>query len=453
MILKNILISIFITSSFIAVINKNEALPPPASSMITSERTTPELGITELTLANGMTICLKPSSLQEEELLFHGFSPGGYLLVEPAQRASAKLSAAISWESGLGTLSGDQFAKLLYNHEIELQPLVGPYGHAMEGSVPAENLPQLLEVIHQLFSTPQFSSEALQRVTERTRASLKHRATNPDALIEDAVKSINTTDLTSLSPLSEADLRTVDLNSAKQFYSTHFLNPSTYTFVIVGDFDVDEIKPLIVKHLGSLTAPAAPAQPQPTLALSFPKGVSRRLLKVQGIEESETRMTFCLNVSTTDSDFRFWETASQVIETHLRQAFQNSTHSIDVALEFPLHPKADPIWLTLQFRGPKVHADELIQLAIRELRELQSRGPTPEEVETALKLQECNDEFWEGENSYWLAALSSHYQLQLDLDCLSLKRARLDVAPAQIATFLQKALDLSSYTVVTQQPN
>lgn len=466
MIVKNALLALFLSCSSIILASEvpqsiPQLAPQPAAaqaiSPIAHERSLPALGVTELTLTNGVRVCLKPTSFDEDEILIHGFAPGGFTLAGPAKRASAELAPAIAWESGIGSLTGQQWSRALFASEIDLAAHVGPYDHSIEGSAPAEKLADLMRMLGSLYTAPQFSQSAVTKVIERMRESAKHQAEDVEELFEYAIKAINSSDLPALRSLTDHEITQIDYLAAETFYRTHFLNPKDLTFVVVGDFSIEEIKPLVIEHLARIPPVTAQTHDAPLLLqCSFPKDVRRGYVTAKEARDSLTRMTFCIEGTTKPEDLRLWETITQVLETRLRRAFIDevgSTQGIDVALELPLHPLCNPTWLTLQFRCSPATTHRLVEVALREIRDLQRQGPTAGDLKTAIELQSCNDLFWEGDNGYWLALVSNHYRQGLRLENLhqesSKESSASSVTLESIASLMRTALDLGRYTVVT----
>lgn len=453
-----ITVLVLITSTLLPYTNSLAVEGPQAissSSPISQERSLPAMGIIEYKLANGISVCLKPTAFDDDEVLIHGFAPGGFALVEPAKRASAQLAAAIAWESGIGSLSSLQVSRLLYDSEVEIATYVGPFCHSIEGIAPPDRIPELLRLIGNIFTAPKFSKEAVPSVIEHMKQSASHHTDDAETRFEDVIKAINSGDLAALRPLSDKEISTVDFQTASDFYHSVFLNPSQLTFVIVGSFDPNTIKSLIAHYLGSIPTHSSATKQSQALQPVFPQGVRHEYVTAKGSPENLTQITFSLSVKDKPVNLRRWETATQVLEARLRRAFTaevGSTQGIDVALELPLHPSCVPIWLTLQFRSSPAKTERLVEVAVRELQELQKSGPTQEEVQTATELQQRNDLYWEGDNGYWLSLLSNHYQLGMSLDTVAADSKRSQPSTADITEFLRTCVDPRSYTVVTLGP-
>lgn len=453
---RSLLFSLVLASfiGFVHTLNATHLVVEAVSNKqpLASERSIPSFGALEITFSNGIKVCLKPTDIEEDEILIHGFAPGGYGSVDPAQRASAQLSAAIAWESGIGAHSAQELTQFLYDENMELNTSVGYCSHSIEGCSGSKSFPKLLKTINEIFMAPHFDKELVPKLIDLFQESARIRSVDPEAQFEDAIKMLNSENNPSFRPLKESEIATIDYQIAEHFYRTQFLNPKGYTFVIIGDFDIETMRPLVTKWLGSIPPQPPALTPVEKPIATFPKGIVRQFLPVREASENLTNITFNLKLSE-PFNLRLLETMTQVIETRLRQAFTKevgSTQGIDVALELPLHPSQNPLWLSLQFRSTREETKRLIFAALRELQLLQRSGPTPEDTQTALMLQDYNDVYWESDNSYWLALLSNHYQLGLNLDQQPSDREQSQESFSTIIeNLLRTSLDLTNYTIVT----
>ena len=59
------------------VVDKPLVAKPPQPGTVVSERTVPEVGLTEWTLSNGARVVFKPTDFQNDQILLRGWKPGG----------------------------------------------------------------------------------------------------------------------------------------------------------------------------------------------------------------------------------------------------------------------------------------------------------------------------------------------------------------------------------------
>src|SRR5687767_16010518 len=67
----------------------------PAPGTVSSRREIPEIGVTVLTLSNGVEVWLKPTDFRNDQILFSSYAPGGISLASEADYKSAGLATAM----------------------------------------------------------------------------------------------------------------------------------------------------------------------------------------------------------------------------------------------------------------------------------------------------------------------------------------------------------------------
>lgn len=445
--LKNLFI--LISALILLFCNKLTAAPGYTTTKLE------EIGAVELQLANGIKVLIKPIE-DSDEILVHGVAAGGYSVLAPEQRSSGKVAASIAWESGFGKWNCNEVSNKLLKDSLELEIAVAPFHRTLDGAAFPSKLKNLLGMIRQLYSAPQFDSTVAPEVLSRLRDSVTLRHRDPETLFEDVIRSINTGDLAILHPITHDDLDQVDVDIAKRYYFNHFLATDNLTFLLVGQINLNEVIPLVVEHLGAIPKRQTPPSKETTPLLSVPIGLTKREVPSPYLQECLMRMTYSLSFDLTETSWQQLETVSQVIETRLRQRFREAvgaTQGIDVAYEFPYYPNNSSAWLTVQFRCPGCKSDKLAQIVREELALLQSVGPTRQELEKVRLQQMRNDEFWLDSKNYWVQLLSNYYLWNLDpRNAIKNHANSTHHEPEVIRNFIKNHLELNNYTMVHLKP-
>ena len=105
----------------------------PAPAAIVSEKTLPDLGVTDITLANGVRVIMKPTTFKKDEVVFSATSPGGNSLVTDADYPEAAVAASWIDNSGVGDLSETELTKLLSGKLVSVSPQIGRTGGGVLG--------------------------------------------------------------------------------------------------------------------------------------------------------------------------------------------------------------------------------------------------------------------------------------------------------------------------------
>src|SRR6185295_1946015 len=106
----------------------------PTPGAIKSRREIPEIGVTVLTLSNGVEVWLKPTTFRNDQISFTSYAKGGLSLATPEDYFNASLATSLVGLSGVGGFTPVDLGKLLAGKLASASPTVGTYTHGMGGS-------------------------------------------------------------------------------------------------------------------------------------------------------------------------------------------------------------------------------------------------------------------------------------------------------------------------------
>ncbi len=381
------------------------------------EKDLPSIKSTELTLQNGMRICIKATDFESDEVLIHAFAPGGLASFPASDRASAELSPQIAIKSGDGTLSHEQLSDLFESLSIDYDMKIEPFSRVIDGSCPKEQLEVFFREMSRFLAKEVFTEESLKKVLKETEETLSYRDQDPETFFDREFKKALLPARYS-DPLSKEEMKNLSLEKVSSIYKQSFQNPSDFVVIIVGDLEKDVVRDLAQKYLGGLKPKEAHFPKAKALEHSFQSGERKKIVfSPNHKEEAIVRIAIPLQFEPTPNEIQNLDLLCQIIETRLRNVMKThfrSTHGIDVAYEFPFYPEPNLAHLTLQFRCPDSLAETIETLIKKELQTLSEKGPKTEEIETAKTLLKHSQEFWKQENSYWLSEIAHCYKWNWD---------------------------------------
>lgn len=423
---------------------------------LASTKTYPSINLTEIVLKNGMKICLKPTNFDPGEVSYKLSALGGYASLSEAEIPSGILAAQIAWESGLGKYTGDQVSVLLYENCLEFFPKIQPFGRSVEGSSPTEGIDSFLKCIQMLFTEQQFTKVGMDIAMTQARESFSKASLDHEQNYEAFFMETNTQRAKALCHLNDCDLKKVNFDVSKEFYKNCFSNPADFVCVIVGSFDVEEVKPLIYQRLGQIPSLSESKDLKHHLPVYFPKGVTKTTLPVTPRTEYTTRITLPLSQSLNEKNIHTFEFACQIIEARLRDVITKKmviSHGVDVAYEFPLYPHLENPWITIQFRSDHKSTPQITELVLSELKRLQHEGASLNEINEIKKLQNGSEDYWWSENCYWVSSLSNFYLWGWNPEKIRVQREETALLTVEeISEILKTYFDLTHYSIVSAKP-
>ncbi|MCR4942474.1 MAG: insulinase family protein [Campylobacter sp.] len=203
------------------------------------------------TLENNATVVLKPTDKKKNFVLFQAVSKGGTSnLKEPKHGGFA---TNLSNESGAGEFNNYQISKILNGKQLSYEKKINELSQGYYASATTTDIKSLFEAINLEFNSPRLDEKVWQRLKTKIADNLQKEKNLPEKKFAKEVVKFYYSENLRRKPLEISDLDGVKLDELKAIIKAKFTNPSDYNFVIVGDFEVEKIEPLIKKYLASLS--------------------------------------------------------------------------------------------------------------------------------------------------------------------------------------------------------
>jgi zinc protease len=399
------------------------AVPAPAE--IVSEAVIEEIGVTDWRLANGVRVLLKPTDFKNDEVLFSAFSPGGTSLVDDRDWVAAMTAASVILEGGVGPFDLTVLQKLLADKVVAVGPSISELQEGISGSASPEDLETMLQLIALYFTEPRASEQAFASVRERYRGMVENRLAQPETEFSDAVTRLVTRDHPRRRPWSPELLEEMSLATSAAVYRDRFADASDFSFIFVGSFSLDEIRPLVQRYLGSLPATGR-EESWRDVGVRAPEGVTEEVV-ARGIEpKSRVSITFPHDFEWSRSNRYLLQSVAAVLRISLRELIredEGGSYGVSVRASAERIPRQTAS-LAISFGCSPDRVDELTAVVYDEIRRLQTAGPELELVTKVQQQDRREREVQLRENGFWLAALESSLwhvedpRLILDFDSL-----------------------------------
>ncbi|MCK5737145.1 MAG: insulinase family protein, partial [Spirochaetaceae bacterium] len=225
---------------------------PPVSGALVSRELIPGTGVEQWTLSNGAVVLLKKTDFKSNEILFQAFSKGGYSLIDDEDYISAQFAVDAVNQGGLGEFSADHLRKALAGRNLSLSPYMQDSYEGFSGGSTPEDLETMLQLLYLNQTEPRRDESAWNALLFRTGEALKNRDSSPMVLYSDLLWKTLYNDHFRSRPLTLEKLSEANLDKALDIFSQRFSDASDFTYFFVGDFDTEELKPLVERWIGGL---------------------------------------------------------------------------------------------------------------------------------------------------------------------------------------------------------
>lgn len=228
----------------------------PTPGRVSATKTNKAYGTTEWVLSNGVKVIVKPTDFKEDQVLLSGFAPGGLSLVKDEDIPSAMVASDVQESCGLGNFDATELEKALAGKNVSAGTSIGTYRTTItaNSSAKIEELETMFQLVYLHFTAPRFEEKGYNNVMQMMQTALSGQENNPDYLYQKRLsEAIYGGSIRRAMP-DKALLEKVSLAKAERVYTERFANAQNFTFVVVGNVNVDELKPFVEYYLGSLPA-------------------------------------------------------------------------------------------------------------------------------------------------------------------------------------------------------
>jgi zinc protease len=428
----------------------------PTAGKVTAEKSLTAVGATELILSNGVKVVLKPTDYKDDEILMTAFSFGGHSLVADGDYQSASNASDIVNESGIREFSSTDLQKLLTGKTVDVSPYISEVSEGFNGSASPKDLETMLQLVNLYFTAPRLDKTAFESYVTKQKSFLKNIMKNPQFAFLD--KQINV--MTQNHPRGGGipkpeDFDKIDLDRAFKIYQERFADASDFTFVMIGNFETDKIKPWLETYLGSLPSTNR-KETFRDLGVRTPEGMVKE--KFEQGKDPKSQVMISFNGEFKKNEERYlMRSLAEVLTIKLIENLREEkggVYGTRASASTSLYPYKS-YGLSVNFTCAPENVQELMAAVYEEIEKVQKNGPTEEDLNKIKEAQRKDVEKNEKENRFWLNGLRSVYYEGGDIAKLTSQAqlARIDkLSGKSLKKIAKKYLDMSNHITLVMDP-
>ncbi|MEO1569790.1 MAG: insulinase family protein [Bacteroidota bacterium] len=388
-------------------------LPEPGA--IATRTRYPALDYAEFTLDNGVRVVHKQTDFQNDQVLVRAFSPGGTGLVDDSTYLAVRSAVAFVSQSGVGAFSVTDLEKKLAGQVVGVAPYISEREEGFQGSASPDDLETLFQLVHLYVTAPRLDADAVTSLTQRIRASIANRANSPQAAFADTLSVTLQQAHSRRLPFDEAALDALDPQASFSFYRDRFADLDDFTFVVVGNVDLDTLQPLATRYLGSL--PTLPRTDSlVVIETPPPPGVVEKTV-VRGVEsQSRVALVYTGFFDEDDPEARRaavlqFDTMGKVLNTRLREELREERGGVyGVGVSTSADRETGEYALQIGFGCDPTRVDELVAAVQAEVAALRAAPPAATYLQRVQEQARRQREENLRDNGYWLSVLENAYR-------------------------------------------
>jgi zinc protease len=391
-----------------------DAVLAPAD--IVEEERVDEIGVDRWVLENGVTVLLKPTDFKDDQVIFRAWSPGGTSLAPDTDFLQAMTATSVVSVGGVGQFDLVGLQKMLSDKAASVSPYISGLWEGLSGGGSPQDIETLFELIYLYVTAPRADPDAFASYRSRMAAFLENRNRSPEAAFQDTLQVTLARHHPRARPITSDVIAALELDAGLAFYRDRFGDVGDFTFVFVGAFDLDRIRPLVRTYLGNLPSTGR-EEAWRDVGIRAPEGVVEKVVR-RGVEpKSQTVIVFTGAVDDSREHRYALDALEEVLRIRLRDRLREDlggTYGVSVSGSISFAPYEN-YTVRIGFGSAPERAEELTAVVFQQLDSVASTGPLPEEVEKVREIQTRSRETNLRENGYWVSQLVGYGQRGLDI--------------------------------------
>ena len=405
---------------------------PPAAGRIVEESQDKQLGLTRLTLSNGVKVILKPTDFRNDQVIMSASRFGGQSLFGDADRFNAQYAHAIVGSMGLKDYSPLELQKILAGKSAAVSTGMGMYSDFMSGGSGVADIETMLQFVHLKLTGARRDPDLFQSFVTKQVQQSRNALSQPEAIFQDALVGTLYNDHPRAQRVPRPDdFAKLDLDRSIAIYKERFSSAKGFTFVFTGSFEVEKIKPLLATYLASL--------PTPDIKLAFRDlgitpvtGVVTKEVRSGSEPKSVVSITFSGPAQYSEAEQMRLQGVIAVMNLRINEVLREKLALIySGAMGGGLGREPHPSFLAgIGLPTGPDNVDKLLKATYGEIARLQADGPTEAELAKVKQAWLQQHQKSMRENGYWLNRLQTSVLYDMD--------------PATILTYEKRVNELSA---------
>lgn len=427
----------------------------PAPGKVTGRRQIADIGVTVLTLSNGMEVWLKPTTFKADQVVFSAYAYGGGSLASEADYTEAALAPALVAMGGLGGLTPVDLEKVLAGRIASASPDIDSHTHGISGSSTPKDLETALQLTYLTFTAPGLTDDGFGLLQRRFSAMLENQRQSPRYLFGEKVRELTTSGHYTSKGLTAADVQALDLQVMRRDYTARFSNAADFTFFMVGAFEEAAVVPMVEQWLASLPATGPRRTTFRDMGMHFPTAIERAEVQKGKEPASQTAMAFFADTGLNELEMHRARAASTLVGMRLRDILREQlggTYGVSVNYGNTA-PQKGYGTMTVSFGSAPDRVAGLQKAVLDEVTRLRTEGPSADDLQKVQEMERRELETSATQNQYWLGSLQTVHMLGWDASGIArrLERTNALTVPVLHET-IKKYFPLERYVVVTLKP-
>ena len=375
-------------------------------------------GSTALTLSNGVRVVIKNTDFKADEIRMTAFSPGGTSMFDTKEAIQLRMLNSVAGLGGLGNFSNVDLEKVLAGKKVGISTSVSGLTERVNGNCSPKDFETLMQLVYLSFTAPRMDNDAFESFKQRTKASLANQEADPSTALSDTLNHEMYGNHPMAMRFKTEMVDQIDYNRIMEMYMDRFKEAGDFTFLFVGNINLDEVKPFIETYLGGLPT-INRKENFKDIKMDIRKGAHKNVFE----KEMKTPKATVINIISGQCKFNpknyllmsmLSQTMNMVYLETIREK-EGASYGVSAFGQMNCYPKEEAIF-QIYFDTDPAKREKMEQIVMAEIQKVAKEGPKPEHLAKVKEfmLKQYSEQI--KENGYWLNRLLDYYFNKVDMN-------------------------------------
>ena len=456
------LLAAFSAAEKVAVTQRDEKIigaklidKPPPSGSIVAESEDKRLGLTTLTLSNGVKVILKPTDFRNDQVLLSANRFGGQSLFGEADIFNARYASTVVSAMGAGAYSPLDLRKILAGKTANVSAGLSNYTESVGASSGSSDIDTMLQLVYLKLTAVRRDPDLFASLVGKQIVASRNSMAQPEAVFQDALVSTLYQDHPRAPRVPRPeDFSRLDLDRMIAIYQERLASARGMTFILVGSFEVAKVKPLIAQWLGSLPTPEIQAGFRDVGVVPV-SGVVKKDVRSGSEQKSTVSMNFTGAAVYSEPELMRMGALVDIMNLRITEVLREKMGLIygggmsGAVSKIPNPRYAVSITLPT---GPAT-VDKAIGAVFAEIERMKTHGPSAAQLNKVKQNWLQNHQKSLRENGYWLGSLQGSVMDGTDLgEILEYEKRVNAITPEDVRQAARRYFDQRNYVQLVLYP-
>jgi zinc protease len=345
--------------------------------------------------------------------------------------------------------------KKLSGNTARLSPFINELNEGVSGACSPKDLETMLQLNYLYFTKIRRDEDAYNAFISRLKNMIKPMRANPQVIFQDTLSKIVSMNSPRIIAIpTDKQIDQINLDRALAIFRDRFADASDFTYLMAGNFKIDEVIPMLEKYIGGLPS-IKRKETWKDVTPGFPKGLLNVDVPRNSEPQSSVAMVWKGDFQWNDKDRRCFSILMNILSIKCRESMredQGGVYGVSISGNASKYPRSRYSIQSSWGCSPE-NIGKLSQTVLAEMDTIRKDGPRETDLnkikETMIRERETKIK----ENGFWLSALQNHYLLGDKLLTLDeFKTIVNSYTVADIKAVADKYLNTKSYVQVELTP-